>query len=96
MGAFIASCCHVPLFNTVDFLGFVGVFTSFLDENHKQFDGPVCMFTEKALEDPKGREKDIFVPDFLWKLVRYYPWRKSGPFDYSLEPVYWGGDKKED
>ena len=93
MHRFYAKCCHVPLMNTVDFLGFVGVFTDFLDENHKKFNGPVCMFDKEALQDPKHREADIFVPDFLWKLIRYLPWRSSGPFNYSQEPVYWGGGK---
>lgn len=41
MHRYFAKCCHVPLMNTVEFLGFVGVFTHFLDANHKQFDGPV-------------------------------------------------------
>lgn len=93
MHRFYAKCCHVPLMNTVDFLGFVGVFTDFLDANQKSFAGPVAMLTEEALVDPGKREADIFVPDFLWKLVRYAPWTKAGPFDYELEPVYWGGAK---
>lgn len=93
MHRFYAGCCHVPLFNTVDFLGFVGVFVDFLDDEHKRFDGPACMFPEQALENPNKREPDINVPSFLWKLVRYLPWAKAGPFDYSLKPVYWG-DKK--
>jgi len=91
MHRFYASCCYVPLLNTVDFLGFVGVFTDFLDENHKKYAGPVCMFSEEALKDPKDRESNIFVPDFLWKLIRYLPYRNSGPFDYDiLDVVYWG------
>lgn len=95
MHRFYASCCGSPLFNTVDFLGFVGVFTDFLDENHTKFDGPVCMFPEKALNKPDPPIKDIFAPDFLWKLVRYFPWRNSGPFDYGMEPKYWGSETKK-
>lgn len=95
MHRYYAKCCHAPLMNTVDFLGFVGVFTDFLDANHKGFAGPVAMLTEEALVDPQKREADIFVPDFLYKLVRYMPWRKAGPFDYQLEPVYWGGGNED-
>ena len=94
MHRYYAKCCHVPLMNTVDFLGFVGIFVDALD-NVEPFDGPVCMFPEQAVVDPQGREPDIWVPDFLWKLVRYLPWRKAGPFDYDLEPVYWGGQEQD-
>ena len=90
MHRFYASCCSVPLYNTVDFLGFVGVFTDFLDERYKEFEGPVRMFPEEALKKNPEPEAEVCVPDFLWKLLRYHLWRKSGPFDYTLPPVYWG------
>ena len=89
MHRYYASCCSVPLYNTVDFLGFVGVFTDFLDERCKEYAGPVRMFPEEALSTPPNPEADIVVPDFLWKLLRYQWWRKCGPFDYTQEPVYW-------
>ena len=98
MHRFYASCCSVPLYNTVDFLGFVGVFTDFLDERCKEYAGPVRMFPEEALGTPASPEADVFVPDFLWKLLRYHLWRKCGPFDYKQEPVYWAAAeaKKQD
>ena len=80
--------------NTVDFLGFVGIFRDFLDDEQRHFAGPVSMFVDEALA-PLEKPVDISVMDFLWKLIRYYPWRKRGPFDYDLEPVYWGRDKEE-
>lgn len=94
MHRFYASCCHVPLFNTVDFLGFVGVFRDFLDpEAQEQFAGPVRLFPEEAWAPSEEPEKEVCVPDFLWKLLRYAPWSKAGPFNYQLEPVYWGEEK---
>ena len=99
MHRFYAACCNVPLYNTVDFLGFVGVFTDFLDERHKEFAGPVRMFPEEALKARPDPEAEVCVPDFLWKLLRYHLWRKSGPFDYTQDAVYWaasGHTKKSD
>jgi len=94
MHRFFAGCCSVPLFNTVDFLGFVGVYTDRLvdgDEAAQKFDGPVRMFPEEALSPPIVEEPDVFAPVFLWKLVRYQPWYRSGPFDYDQKPdIYWG------
>lgn len=94
MHRFYASCCGSPLMNTVSFLGFVGLYTDFLDDNHKQYYGPVCLFPEKALSKPNPPIPDVFVPHFLWKLVRYLPWKNSGPFDYDMEPKFWGESKK--
>ena len=100
MHRYYASCCHVPLFNTVSFLGFVGVFTDFLDSNHDKFAGPVRMYPKEALGQEEPPEPDVFALDLLWKFVRYLPWKNAGPFDYDLEPVYWGkeeqNNKKED
>ena len=97
MHRFYAKCCGSPLFNTVDFLGFVGVFTDFLDATQlDKFDGPVALFPEHTLHSPiPGGLGDISAPQFLWKLARYAPYRKSGPFDYSKEPKYWGKQDQE-
>ena len=100
MHRFYASCCSHPLYNTVDFLGFVGVFTDLLDTKALQkFDGPVYMFENEAYKDPTKRQdvlhKSIFVPHFIWKLIRYYPYRNCGSttyLNYNLKDVvYWGG-----
>ncbi|CAB9507291.1 expressed unknown protein [Seminavis robusta] len=101
MHRYYAGCCHVPLMNTVDFLGFVGVFCDFLDEKAvEQWDGPCRMFQDEGLGQPNPPFPDASPAPFIWKLIRYLPWRKSGPFDYDLTPVYWGddsnGEKKEE
>mmetsp|Transcript_20251 Transcript_20251/g.48250 ORF Transcript_20251/g.48250 Transcript_20251/m.48250 type:complete len:258 (+) Transcript_20251:85-858(+) len=98
MHRYYSKCCYVPIFQTVDFLGFVGIFTDNLEssEEYERYDGPVAMFTELALKPPDSPPPDIFVPGFLWKLIRYLPYRNVGPFDYDQQPTYWGGsDKKE-
>lgn len=101
MHRYYAGCCHVPIMNTVDFLGFVGVFADFLDDEAVQkWDGPCRMFPEEGFGQPNEPLPDVSAPPFLWKLFRYMPWRKSGPFDYSLPAVYWGedmnGERKKD
>ena len=97
MHRYYAKCCGVPIFQTVDFLGFVGIFTDNLDGDYDKYDGPVAMFPELALKKMEEPIADIFVPHFLYKLVRYHPYRKMGPFDYDQEPTYWGkSDKKKD
>ncbi|CAE7620237.1 unnamed protein product [Symbiodinium natans] len=98
MHRYYASCCSVPLYNTVDFLGFVGVFTDFLDEHCMEYAGPIRMFPEEALGAPPNPEADVSFPDLFWKQLRYLWWRKCGPFDYTQEPVYWASasDTKKD
>ena len=101
MHRFYASCCSHPLYNTVDFLGFVGVFIDILVDTKalQKFDGPVYMFENEAYKDPTKRQdvlhKSIFVPHFIWKLIRYYPYRNCGSttyLNYNLKDVvYWGG-----
>ena len=81
--------------NTVDFLGFVGIFRDFFYDEQRHFAGPVSMFVEEALA-PTEKPVDISVMDFVWKLIRYYPWRKSGPFDYVLNQYTGVGTKKND
>ncbi|CAJ1328655.1 unnamed protein product [Effrenium voratum] len=58
MHRYFASCCCVPLYNTVDFLGFVGVFTDFLDERCAAFAGPVRMFPKEALKTRRDPEAE--------------------------------------
>lgn len=97
MHRYYTKCCHTPLYQTVSFLGFVGVFLKNLDANViDKFDGPVAMFPELALKEPPQTLPNAFVPHFLWKLVRYHSSRKMGPFDYDMTPTYWGkeNDKK--
>jgi Family of unknown function (DUF6151) len=94
MHRYYTKCCHTPLYQTVNFLGFVGVFLKNLDPALiDQFDGPVAMMPEQATKPPPEVPPDIFAPHFLWKLVRYHSSRNMGPFDYKMEPTYWG-DKK--
>jgi Family of unknown function (DUF6151) len=90
MHRYYAGCCHVPLMNTVSFLGFVGVLTDFLDGNHERYDGPCRVHQQEAWGQPDPPLPDAFIPAFIWKVIRYLPWRHAGPFDYQLTPVYWG------
>lgn len=77
-------------------LGFVGVFLKNLDPSViDQFDGPVAMLPDQATKQPPEMPPDIFVPHFLWKLVRYHSSRKMGPFHYDMKPTYWGDSKKK-
>jgi len=90
MHRYYSSCCNVPLINTYDSLGFVGILSEFLDEEQEKFDKVVRVFPEEALGEPENREPDLFFPAFLWKLFRYQFRRRPGPaFDYEQEPVYW-------
>lgn len=61
MYRFYSGCCCVPMFNTVNYLGFVGIFIDRLifdgNNNHSMFDGPVCMFPEER-EQADQYEKD--------------------------------------
>jgi len=90
MHRYYAKCCHVPLYNTVDFLGFVGVYRDYLSSIVSKYDGPVRMYVNEALLGTVSTEPDVFAPAFLWKLLRYYPWSKAGPFDYDQQPECWG------
>ncbi|KAG7352615.1 hypothetical protein IV203_008663 [Nitzschia inconspicua] len=95
MHRYYTKCCHTPLFQTVDFLGFVGVFLENLDQAViDQFDGPVAMMPEQASKLPPNMPPDIFVPHLLWKLIRYHSSRNLGPFDYDMNPTFWGDKKK--
>ena len=99
MYRYYAGCCHVPIMNTIDFLGFVGVFEDNLDAiQREKFYGPVKCFTKEAVKTPlENVVPDLFAPRFLWNLLRYVPWTKAGPFDYTLKPtIYWGDIKKEE
>ena len=78
------------MFNTVSFLGFVGVFRNRLSEEQEGFDGPVAMFPERTLDGQHPKDPMINVGDFWWKLIRYIPYYASGPFDYGMEPKIWG------
>mmetsp|Transcript_5025 Transcript_5025/g.11995 ORF Transcript_5025/g.11995 Transcript_5025/m.11995 type:complete len:225 (+) Transcript_5025:87-761(+) len=97
-GAFryYADCCNAPLMNTADFVAFVGFYEDILDENHKKFHGPVVLFENEAEKPFDLPIPKISVPRLLWGLVRYLPYRDAGPFDYGLEPFYWGDNKKTD
>jgi hypothetical protein len=91
MHRYYTTCCHTPLYQTVDFLGFVGVLLKNLDSALvDQFDGPVTLFPEQALKQPPDMPSNMFIPHFLWKLVRYHSSRNMGPFDYDTKPTYWG------
>lgn len=95
MFRYYAGCCHVPLMNTIDFLGFVGVFEDNLDSTEREkFYGPFKYCTKEAAKLPlEYNVPDMFAPVFLWNLIRYIPWTKAGPFDYSMAPtIYWGSD----
>jgi hypothetical protein len=84
--------------NMISFLGFVGVLADFLDDNHRQYDGPYCLSPQEAWGQPNPPLPDASSLAFLWKVIRYLPWYKAGPFDYNMTPVYWGesNDKKVD
>lgn len=96
MYRYYAECCNVPLMNTVDILGFVGVYDDNLDENVEQFFGPFDYCTHEAsklpIESPNPKNS---ILRFLWNLLRYASASKAGPFDYSLTPFYWGDNKDE-
>lgn len=98
MHRFYAKCCNVPMFNTVSFLGFVGIFRNRLSQEEAQFAGPVAMFPEQALDGQTDHpcESMINVPDFWWKLIRYIPYASLGPFDYEMEPKIWGDYEYEE
>jgi hypothetical protein len=96
MHRYYAKCCCTPLFNTVQQLGFVGVFMdclTYYPDERQHFAGPILLYTESATVTktfpplPK-----MNWPDTLWKLLRYMPYSSAGPFDYNQEPVYWGSD----
>eukprot|EP00934_Nitzschia_sp_Nitz4_P005357 Nitzschia sp. Nitz4//scaffold107_size73032//62309//62971//NITZ4_005771-RA/size73032-processed-gene-0.114-mRNA-1//1//CDS//3329532626//5347//frame0 len=89
MHRYYAKCCFTPIMNTVDFLGFTGVFADNLDEDQKKFQGPVSLFPQKALHE-KPKDPEMFMPGLLWNLVRYHSSRNRGPFNYDMEPTYWG------
>lgn len=97
MFRYYASCCNTPILNTVDFLGYVGVYENNLDKETEKFAGPWCFCPHEAVKTPLEKEALPTVPVryFLWNLLRYMPWTKSGPLDYSLEPVFWGEAKKQ-
>jgi len=103
MHRYYAGCCHVPMFNTIDSLGYVGVYRDYImdeDDDKKEqqllldkFAGPVAYKKEQALKTPETSIPDVSILDFLWKLLRYAPYYKCGPFNYNLEPKYWGVSK---
>jgi hypothetical protein len=91
MHRYYTKCCHTPLYQTVDFLGFVGVLLKNLDPAVvDQFEGPVALLQDQALKQPPNMPPNTFLPHFLWKLLRYHSSRNMGPFDYSMKPTYWG------
>ena len=51
-----------------------------------------ALVAQLALKQCPHTPPDIFVPHFLWKLVRYHSSRNKGPFDYEQTPTYWGKD----
>jgi len=95
MHRYYATCCHAPLMNTFDFLAFVGVYEDHLDENHKKFHGPVVLFEDEAEKPFDLPIPKLNFPRFLWGLIRYMPWRHSGPFNYDMEPFYWGVEENK-
>lgn len=110
MHRFYAGCCHMPLMNTIDFLGFVGVMVDALDADtvSKYYGTPVVSHPECALpttttstmtEEEEKEQPMASTPRFLWNLLRYHPWRSAGSdfLKYDLEPVvYWGKDDDDD
>jgi Family of unknown function (DUF6151) len=95
MYRYYASCCNTPIMNTTSFLGFVGVLEDNLDSEKEKYTGQWCYCVEEACKSPVEKELPSFpIGRALWNILRYMPWTKSGPFDYSLEPVLWGEAKK--
>ena len=66
MFRYYAGCCHVPLMNTIDFLGYVGVFEDNLDATEREkYYGPFCFCTKEAVKFPlEDVVPDIFAPSF--------------------------------
>jgi hypothetical protein len=95
MHRFYAKCCCAPVFNTVQCLGFVGVLMDRLtyEDEKRQFSSPVSCYPEfsKTATETTTFAPLLSIPDALWKLIRYVPYTRAGPFDYNQEPVYWGG-----
>jgi hypothetical protein len=92
MFRYYAGCCNVPLMNTADSIGFVGVYDDILDEKKTdEFDGPLGRVEHEATKlpiiDPIPTMSDA---RFMEIVKQHAPWTKSGPFDYSLTPIYWG------
>lgn len=98
MFRYYSSCCNMPLMNTWDVLGFVGVIEENLDSNKEKFVGPFRCYDDdiKNSENEKETTSQQQVPGLpvvrlVWNLIRYLPWRNHGPFDYTAEPtVFWG------
>jgi hypothetical protein len=95
MHRFYAKCCCKPVYNTVQCLGFVGVLMdrlTFEDEEKYQFSNPVSCYREfsKTATESTTFAPLLSIPNALWKLLRYMPYARVGPFDYNQEPVYWG------
>jgi hypothetical protein len=96
MFRFYSNCCNVPLFNTIDYLGFVGVLAVNLDENVKELGDFVPICEKEALKPPSVKLNSFsFVPKFMSKLLEYQMYSKDGPFNYTLTPQYWGSKKEE-
>ena len=96
MFRYYASCCNTPILNTWDFLGFVGVLEDNLDSEREKFQGPYCFCTKEATQTIPVSDKvpEIKVHMFMWNVLRYWPWAKAGPLNYSLKPILWGESKK--
>ena len=98
MFRYYAGCCYVPLMNTYDFLGFVGVLEDNLDPREREkFYGPFKYCTKEAVKFPlEHNVPDMFGLVFVWNVLRYIPWTKAGPFDYSMTPtIFWGNDQSK-
>jgi hypothetical protein len=96
MFRYYAGCCNVPLWNTGDSIGFVGVYDNILSERKEEFDGPYGFGEDEpgklTITDPVPI---LTGAKFMEHLGRYGPHVESGPFDYSLPPVYWDEEEKE-
>eukprot|EP00980_Cylindrotheca_fusiformis_P000151 scaffold24_cov128-Cylindrotheca_fusiformis.AAC.24 len=96
MHRYYAGCCHVPLMNVYTFMGFTGIYDDNLDNEKEKFDGPYQFSIENATKTPlDDPQPDVSLVPFLWKQVRYLPWKSSGPFDYTLPAFYWKYDPKK-
>ena len=102
MFRYYASCCNVPIMNTWDILGFVGIIEDNIDDDTRLLDkkftiGPYSYATDEAINKPIDNVKPgLPVHRILWNLIRYLPWRHAGPFDFTAEPtMYWGSNIDE-
>jgi hypothetical protein len=89
MHRYYAKCCHVPIMNTVKFLGFVGVLTDRLDATACEMFTPPARYSIESATDTPMDIPDVNGLRFLWNVIRFAPWSGSGPFDYAQTPRYW-------